>query len=175
MVSPSKEEAPNEGAGGLAEKGKLIKRGSGAWEDKHSVLGKPRRVADGRFRRRADEDQPNRQLKRTRITDGSLGLPWRGEPTGVVDCGEVITGTNIGACDVFHDTQRRTRGTADGGDEEENSRSSQENHEETYSSGSRRRAANFILAVPVSSESLPRTISPMTAKALAEGIHYLVL
>ena len=88
----------------LTKEGKLIKRSSSVRKDKHSTLGQLRRVADGRRRQRADEDQPNRQLKRARIIDDSLGLPWRGEPTGVIDCGEVISGTNNGAGDVFHGT-----------------------------------------------------------------------
>jgi hypothetical protein len=44
------------------------------------------------------------QLKCARIVDDSLGLSWRGEPTSVVDFGEVISSSNTGAVYVFHYT-----------------------------------------------------------------------
>ena len=89
---------------GLTKEGKRIKPSPGVWKDKHSVFSQSRRVADGRRRQRSDENQPNMQIKSARIVDDSLGLTWRGEPTSVVDCGEVISSTNTGAVYVFHDT-----------------------------------------------------------------------
>ena len=89
---------------GLTKEGKRIKPIPGVWKGKHSVFSQSRRVADGRRRQRSDENQPNMQLKCARIVDDSLGLPWRGEPTSVVDCGEVIPSTNTGAVYVSHDT-----------------------------------------------------------------------